>query len=158
MLPQPGVLLGNQVNHQGGMTMDQGQKTGPVQTDERKRCQRFCIAAVRLIGGDEVFVKKQLTRAITNAVARAAAQLNQPFLHNMNGLDRFTAPEHQGTRWKGQTVAFGMLTNQLERFQGLGRSTQPLKQGQDLMLNQRHWANCGVDHNNTLLCRILKLA
>ena len=95
LLSQPLVLLQQQIKNQGRMTMDQRQKTGPIQPEQFQRSQGPCIAAVILSGFDKVLVKKQLTGPITDAIAWATAEFDKTTLHDVDRLNRLASPKHQ---------------------------------------------------------------
>ena len=113
LLPQSGVLLSDQLHHQGGMAMDKREKTGTVQSDQRQGGQRSCIAAVELVGGNQIFVKEQLTGAVADAISGPTAEFHNPLLNNINGLNRFATTEHTSSGGQRQTISFKMLTDQL---------------------------------------------
>ena len=124
LLSQPLVLLQQQIENQGRMTMDQRQETRPIQPEQLQRSQGPGIAAVIFGGFNEVFVKKQLTWSVAHAIARTTAEFDETALHNVDRLNRLTSPKHQRAGWKGESVPLRVLTDQLERCRLSAGSTQ----------------------------------
>ena len=124
LLSQPLVLLQQQIENQGRMTMDQRQETRPIQPEQFQRSQGPGIATVILSGFNEVFVKKQLAWSITHAVARTTAEFDETALHNVDRLNRLTSPKHQRAGRKGESVPLRVLTDQLVRRRFGAGSTQ----------------------------------
>ena len=124
LLSQPLVLLQQQIENQGRMTMDQRQETRPIQPEQLQRSQGPGIAAVIFGGFNEVFVKKQLTWSVAHAIARTTAEFDETALHNVDRLNRLTSPKHQRAGRKGESVPLRVLTDQLERRRLGAGSTQ----------------------------------
>ena len=106
------------------MTMDQRKKSRAIQTDQRQGGQCSCITAVELVGGHQVFVKEQLTGAISDAVSGPTDEFHQPLLNNMNGLHRFSTTEHTSPGGQRQTISLRMLTDQLKSITRSGQRVQ----------------------------------
>ena len=124
LLSQPLVLLQQQIENQGRMTMDQRQKTGPIQPEQLQRSQGPCVATVIFSGLNEVFVKKQLAWSITHAIARTKAEFDETALHDVDRLNGLASPKHQRAGRKGESVPLRVLTDQLERRRFGAGSTQ----------------------------------
>ena len=90
---QPLVLLQQQIENQGRMTMDQRQKTGPIQPEQFQRSQGPCVATVIFGGLNEVFIKQ--LGSITHAIAWATAEFDKTTLHDVDRLNRLASPKHQ---------------------------------------------------------------
>ena len=115
LFPETSVLASQQIKHQSRMFVNQGQKTGAIQPYDGKRCQGLGITTVVVTRFNEIAIKKQFARAITDSAAWGRTELNQAALHHENCLYRFTASIHECTCRKGQQVAFRMIQKQLKR-------------------------------------------
>ena len=104
--------------------MDQRQKPGAVQPDQREGGQRSGIATVELVGGHQILVKKQLTGAVADAISGPTAEFHQPLLNNMNSLHRSATTEHTSSGGQCQTISLRMLTDQLQGVTQSGQRNQ----------------------------------
>ena len=102
------------------MFVNQGQKTGAIQTNQRKRCQSPCIAAVQLAGFHQIAIEEQFAKPVANPVSWLDAEFNQTALNHVNSLDRFSSSIDKRASRERQPVTLRMIQKQLQRS-GFGR-------------------------------------
>ena len=66
------MLLADELKNQGGVPMNQREKTGTVQTQQREWRQSSGIPAVEFVGTNEISVEEQFTGPVANAVMQTA--------------------------------------------------------------------------------------
>ena len=116
LLTQATVLLADELKNERGVPMNQREKTGTVQTQQREWRQSFGIPAVEFVGTNEISIKEQFAGPITNAVVQSAGKLNQSPLNHVNGLNPIPAAENLRTGGKRQAFHLRKGTDQFSRI------------------------------------------
>ena len=109
------VLLSDQIHHKGWVTVNQGEKTSAIQTNQRQRRECFGITTVEMISSYQIPVEEQFPRAITGMVARTSIEFHQPLLHNVDRKNGLPTPKNGGSSRQGEAIALTMFTDQFKR-------------------------------------------
>ena len=117
LLPQTAVLLAEQLQHQRWVPMDERQKFGAAQAEQRNRRHRCGITAVTLGAIHQILIEKQLTGTKANAVQRTTAQFHPSPFNHMDELHRLTGTENSCAGGKGQAIHLRLFLDQFQRSQ-----------------------------------------
>ena len=117
LLPQTAVLFAEQLQHQRWVPVDECQKVGAAQAEQRNRRHRCGITAVALGAIHQIFVEKQFTGTKADAVQLTAAQLHPSAFNHMDELHWLAGAKHAYAGWKRQQVHLGLFLDEFQRSQ-----------------------------------------
>jgi len=117
LLPQTAVLLAEQLEHQRWVPVDEGQKIGATEAEQRNRRHRSGITAVTLRRIHQILIEKQFAATKANAIHRTAAQLHPSPFNHMDELHRLSGAEHGCAGGKGQAIHLRLFLDEFQRSQ-----------------------------------------
>ena len=117
LLPQTAVLLAEKLQHQCWVPVDERQKVGTTEAEQRNRCHSRGITAVTLGGIHKILIEKQFTATKPNAVQPTTAQFHPSTFNHMNELHRLPYPEDGYACRQRQAIYLRLFLDEFQRSQ-----------------------------------------
>ena len=113
LLPESSVLTAEQAEHECGMPVNQLQKTVAIQPKNMNRRDCTGCSAVKCVVSYEVFIEKDFSIAIAEAVTTTSRELHQSTRNRVESIHRVTALKQDASCRQQQQINIAMLSDLL---------------------------------------------